>query len=170
MGSKGQYHVYWDSCVFLAYIKQEKGRADVIERLWEEIVNEKNGIIVTSTISIVEIAFGVDDAKGSILLTPEISQQIDDIWRDSSILLVETPAKVMYDARKLMRDAWQNQWSLKPYDAVHLATAMFVESSGRLISEFNTYDKPLEKYAPMTGILIKEPECDPKPKQQKLEL
>lgn len=164
MGSKGKYYHYWDSCVFLAFVNEEPGRVEVIERLWREITEEKDGKIVTSALSIAEVAYGVIERQKR-QLDPNIEAKIDAMWHDPSLLIVEAPMKVMYDARQLMRDALQNHWSLKSYDAVHLATAVFADNSGRLISEFNTYDDKLEKFGPMTGLMIREPYCDPKAQQ-----
>lgn len=49
--------IYWDACVFLAYINGDDGRADVIQQLLDEAA-EGAFELVTSTVSQVEVAFG----------------------------------------------------------------------------------------------------------------
>ena len=55
-----------------------------------------------------------------------------------------------------MRDAIPHGWGLKPMDAIHLATAEWVNRRLFTVEEFHTYDK-LDKYGFMIGIRIKEP-------------
>jgi hypothetical protein len=68
----------------------------------------------------------------------------------------------MYGARDLMREAIaasRGVWSLKPLDAVHLATAQWLDAS-HPISGFHTYDTSLKKYANLLGgIPIVEPDA-----------
>ena len=45
-----------------------------------------------------------------------------------------------------------NEWSLKPMDAIHLATAQHLS-----VDAFHTYDGKLEKYQPGLGLKIEEP-------------
>ncbi len=54
--------LYWDSCVFLSYIDAEKDRVDTLETILDE-VHKSGGAkkIVTSTVSIVEVAFGAQE-------------------------------------------------------------------------------------------------------------
>lgn len=56
------------------------------------------------------------------------------------------------DARSLIRGAVADGLSLKPGDAVHLA-------SGRAIgcAEFHTYSKDLPRFSALTGLTIIEP-------------
>lgn len=50
-------------------------------------------------------------------------------------------------AQQLMRAAIVNKWSLKPADAIHLATAAQLK-----VQEFHTYDDRLEKFSSLDGI------------------
>ena len=56
-----------------------------------------------------------------------------------------------------MRDAIPAGWVLKPKDAVHFATALWLDKNVEHIDEIHTYDKKLEKYEVMVGIHICEP-------------
>ena len=56
-----------------------------------------------------------------------------------------------------MRDVLTRAWSLKPFDAIHLATAKWLaELAGETI-EFHTYSKDLPSYEVITGYTICEP-------------
>jgi predicted nucleic acid-binding protein len=84
-------YVYWDSSVFLYYINAHPAHIQAIEAVWTEIADESDARIVTSTISIAEVAYGANElSKGPLDL--EVSAEIDNLWRDPSILLVETLA------------------------------------------------------------------------------
>lgn len=52
-----------------------------------------------------------------------------------------------------MREAIQKGWSLKPPDAIHLATA---KRCG--VDEFHTYESALEKYSEIIGCRIGKPQ------------
>ena len=57
-----------------------------------------------------------------------------------------------------MRLAVTRGWSLKPLDAIHLATAQWLSSLGIEIDEFHTYDThALFKYVPIVDFNVCEP-------------
>ncbi len=157
MTTKKSRFIYWDSCVFLAYIRKEPERIDTINSLWHEIVENEGDKIITSSLSIVEVTH-VASEKLRKKLDLQVEQAIDDLWKDKSIIMVEFSPSIAFIARKLQRDALVQNLSLKPYDSVHLATAKWMVESGYSISEFHTYDlKLLAKYTGMLGIDICEP-------------
>jgi predicted nucleic acid-binding protein len=161
MPGRNRLYVYWDSCVFLSYLQKDSSRITAIEGIWEEVSKNKESKIITSSVSIVEVAFAAYEKTGGIL-DAEIAEKLDKMWRDPSILLVEAAPFIMYRARDLMRKAIaasRGEWSLKPLDAVHLATAQWVTNS-HPIREFHTYDTSLKKYANLLGgIPIVEPDA-----------
>ena len=65
---------------------------------------------------------------------------------------VELYDQIAGEARTLIRYAVQQGWSLKPPDAIHLATATRMQAT-----ELFTYDTALPKYAARTGLSIGEP-------------
>lgn len=149
--------IYWDSCVFLAYINEEPGRVDILDEILNEISDDKDDSIITSVESIVEASFGAVE-KNLGVLDPDVERRIDSLWADRSVLtLVEVNEEIARIARNLLRDAIPNNWALKPKDAIHLATAQWVDRNASPVSEFHTYDTKLEKYQTMMGIHIVEP-------------
>lgn len=144
---------YWDSCVFLSYIDAEPGRVDTIADLFDEIQRSKGAKkIVTSTASIVEVAYGSQE-KLKRVLDPAVQQRIDNLWNDTSVLsFIEYHEGIGYMARALMREAISSGYSLKPLDAIHLASAQWLR-----VAEFYTYDEPLDKYSPLIKCKICRP-------------
>lgn len=68
--------IYWDSCVFLAYINEEPGRVDTVDEILDEISDNKDDKIITSVESIVEASFGaVEKSQG--VLDPDVESKID---------------------------------------------------------------------------------------------
>jgi predicted nucleic acid-binding protein len=147
--------VYWDSSVFISWINNLPDRTPRIREQWHQVTQLNQGVIVTSTLSIVEVANAAHE-KLRHKLDPTVEAHLDNLWADPAILLVEASSPVMRMARKLMRDAIPHGWVLKPFDAVHLATAQFVQLNGRLLGAVNTYDN-LARYEPMIHIPIREP-------------
>lgn len=145
--------IYWDACVFLSYINEYAERLSVIDALLARSEsNDDPTEIVTSTVSIVEVAFALSE-KASSSLNEEVETKIDQLWSDrSAVKLVEFHEGIAIEARGLMRTALTQDWSLKPADAIHLATAKHLA-----VTEFHTYSRDLVKYKAMTGYSICEP-------------
>ncbi len=71
--------------------------------------------------------------------------------------MVEFHSDIAKEARTLIREALTRKWSLKPLDAIHLATARWLSKAGLSIDEFHTYDKGIFKYGSVVGFKIVEP-------------
>jgi len=140
---------YWDANIFLSYINNEAARAPNIEALLGRA--ERGEIeILTSTITIAEVAFAAAEQQGHAL-DPAIEQKIAALW-GPPIKLVEFHAAIGSRAAGLIRTAVANAWSLTPLDAVHLSSAQQMT-----VDAFHTYDGGLAKYAPLVGFPIVEP-------------
>lgn len=138
--------------MFLSYINAVPGRMQTIDAILDEASNDENAFIFTSTISKVEVAFAASEqSKGK--LDPSVENAIDNLWSDQSVVkLVEFHDDIASTARDLLRFSIAQGWSLKPMDAIHLASAKWVRAD-----ELHTYDQPLEKYATEAGCQIIEP-------------
>jgi hypothetical protein len=90
----------------------------------------------------VEVAYGLTEQQGKAL-DPEVEDKIGKLWLpDSPVKVVELHRDIADKARRFIREAMIKDWSLKPADAIHLATAAYMEAI-----EFHTYDGELTKFA-----------------------
>jgi predicted nucleic acid-binding protein len=141
---------YWDACVFLSYINGDADRLPEIENLLEAA---RQGAIeiVTSMVSIVEVARGAQEQVGK--LDDDAMAKIETLWEPPSpIKLVEFHRLIAAEARHLIRNGIIRGWSLKPMDAIHLATAANIGAD-----ELVTFDTALEKYAELISVPIVRP-------------
>lgn len=144
---------YWDAAVFLSYINQLADRVPDIDALLDAA--QKGEVqILTSTLSIVEVAFGAQEQFNDQEVAAEVEDDIEKLWLSPSpIKMVEFSPIVARDARSLIRTARGQGWGLKPADAIHLATAQQLK-----VQKFHTYEKSkLDKYGPLCGFDVEEP-------------
>lgn len=144
--------VYWDACNFLSYINGIPERLPVLDALLDQASRKGGTALITSVISITEVAFGLAE-QTKHALDPTIEARIDALWADrQAVILVDCHELIARRARGLERLALQQNWALKPFDAIHLATAEWVNAA-----EVQTYDKKLFKFHAMIGRQIREP-------------
>lgn len=146
-----QRRYYWDACVWLNYINQVASRIPILDALLAE---STSGAIrlYTSAISRVEVAFA-ESERTNAAPDPTVEANIDSLWEDRlAVEMVEFYPDLWREARGLIRDSIANNWSLKPLDAMHLATAKKLE-----VDEFHTYDERLLKLSRLVGLPILEP-------------
>ncbi len=147
-------YFYWDSCVFLSLINGNDDRVPIIEAILEDCELGNVGIY-TSMLSITEVAFA-ETEKTSNILNNEVEENIETLWLPPSpIMLVEIHEFVLRDAKKLMRQAIEKGFSLKPADAIHLSTAQRLE-----IKEIHTYDPKWFKYKDIINRKIAYPSTE----------
>lgn len=145
---------YWDANVFLSYIHQVPERTPDIDALLDAARDHKIEI-VTSTLSIVEVAFGAEEEFGGNM-SVEIEGAIEKLWASPSpIKMVDFSPLIGRVARRLIRQARERGWSLKPADAIHLGTAQQM-----VATRFHTFEKgKLDKYGPICGFTVQEPQA-----------
>jgi len=143
--------IYLDACVLLFYIDDDADRASTIEELFRRSRADEVELI-TSAITQVEVAYDSAEKVGQTL-DPDVEAKIDALWAPAApIELVEFHDSIGARARDLIRFAVTQGWSLKPADAIHLATATFMQAS-----EMFTYDTALPKYSEQAGLKVCEP-------------
>jgi predicted nucleic acid-binding protein len=144
--------VYWDSDVLLAYVNGEDGRVENIRALLNDA---DRGLvqILTSTLSVTEVAFAAHEKAGGAL-DAEADENIRQLWLPPSpINLVEFHFRLAERSRDMIRIAVTNGWRLKPPDAIHLATA---ESVGAV--KLHTYNlRDFERWGGVLGMSVEEP-------------
>jgi len=142
---------YWDSCVFLSYFNGGSKRLPIIEALLRSASVDSSIKIVTSTLSITEVAYGQVEQTGKV--NSAIEAAMDKFWSDRSVItFVDCHELIARQARALMRKGLQRGWKLKPPDAIHLATSALVGAT-----EMHTYDEGLFKYHEDIGRIVREP-------------
>lgn len=151
-------NIYWDSNVFISYVNAIPERLSVLEALLEDSARDNGSIrLYTSTLAHTEVAFGISEQQNR-RLDPAVEQRIDGLWLDTgTVNSVELQREIALLARGLIRQAVAKGWSLKPPDAIHLATAQWLSSIGLAVEEFHTYDQRLFRYASFVGFDIREP-------------
>lgn len=146
--------VYWDACVLLSFIEDDPDRAPLIGAMMREAMNGDYELY-TSVLSITEVAFATAEKK-SAKLDAETLADIDNLWTPPSPLtIVELYPQIANLARGLVRQAVARKWSLKPPDAIHLATAKQIGAA-----TFNTYDGKLKRWAQDFDFEVSEPAPD----------
>jgi predicted nucleic acid-binding protein len=143
--------IYWDSCIFLLYIEGSPEWMPILDSLIDRASSTGDIAIVTSTLSIVEVAFAASEKAGGVL-DDAIVTAIDDLWTDrSAIQVVEFDQVIAREARRLLRRSIELDKSLKPMDAIHLATAAIMHVSDR-----HTTDDRLQSWNDL-GFPVRDP-------------
>lgn len=144
-------YLYWDACVFLDYLNNTPGRADVIADVLAQVERTKDKVM-TSVLSRVEVAYVQEESLRHVL-DPQAEARINSLWSDSSVIeVVEVNTEIAVLARQMLREALRRGWKLKPLDAVRPATSKWGGAR-----EFHTYDADLFKYEQVIGCKISEP-------------
>lgn len=151
MAGEQRHVIYWDAPVFLDYVNGVPEKLPVLDAIRERASPHGDIEIITSVLSITEVAFGRLDQTGQ-QFDPTIQATIDALWTDPIIKQVELYHEIAFAARDLMRWARLARKGLKPPDAIHLATA---RRAGAI--EVHTYDRALFQYSSQLGIPIVEP-------------
>jgi predicted nucleic acid-binding protein len=145
--------VYWDANVFHALFGQEAGRVEACEKI-EKVAREGKVHIYTSTATFVECVW----LKGlPRVLEPKHESIIGKYFQHIFIRPVLCDRQICEHARALI---WQFHPGLKPKDAIHVASALFIG-----VDVLHTYDDFLLKMSGKVGspaLRIEQP-TDPFP-------
>lgn len=150
---------YSDACLFIDLANRTPGRSDVLKALWDDLVaKEPQVIAVTSVLTIAEVAF-VASEKQLNQLDAGALRKIDGFWSPSSpVEMVELYVGLAREAREMIRKTISVGQSLKPYDAIHFATAR-----RRGATKFWTYDTKLHTFSGQFGFAVSDPKSEALP-------
>ena len=144
--------LYWDADVFLSYLNENPDRVQILQAILDKVSKEKHHLIVTSTITKVEVAWVAHEKLNRVLSDTE-EERIDSLWNDSSVIdFIDFHEDIAMLARDIMRNGMIKGWRLRANDAIHLASAQWMQCY-----EVNTYDDKWKKFEELVGITIKEP-------------
>ncbi len=129
---------YWDSCAFLALLKNEPEKIDECKSV---IKAAKDGkvIIVTSALTFIEV---IKLERGKPKLSRDVEEKIRAFFQHEWIYIYNVDRKVGELARDLM---WQYE-GLKPKDSTHVATAVQAK-----VDVLETFDDGLLKLSGKVG-------------------
>lgn len=144
--------IYWDANCFLSYINEDPRWLSVLDILLEDANIHRSIEIVTSVISVAEVAFAAV-AKLNRALSPGEEAKIDGFWTSPGITLVEVNERVARLGREIKRDdALKGRTGKRTADILHVATARFVR-----VQEMHTVDGDMKKYSNLYGFPIQDP-------------
>ena len=132
MNGTDQKILYWDSCMYLAWLKGEESHGKSHIQAMVQIAKdnfELKNTIITSAITLIEVL--------SSKLTPEQEEQFQKTFRSPSHILYDVDPPVALKARQF-RERFLNHpsgWGISTPDAIHLATAAIFN-----VNEFHTFD------------------------------
>lgn len=149
--NKAPRRLYWDSCIFIDLIEQSPQRIDTLRAIVEDVRANGNSLIYTSWFTVTEVAYHVSE-RASRRLDPDVLSEIDELWEDRSMLeLIDLNPWVARKARELIRLVMVNGAKLTASDAVHIASAAWLQPVKHL-DEFHTFDHHLIRIGEKQGI------------------
>ncbi len=116
--------VYWDSCAWIALIKQEENRHDDLKTVYE-LARRGSIEIWTSTFTYAEVykkKCGLEDHSGAYSFSETLLDELDDVLSQDFIKRIELNQIIGVQARRVLINTVGLS---KPQDAVHLASALY---------------------------------------------
>lgn len=133
--TSGKPIIYWDTCVLLAWIKDETRQDDEMEGVYyyADRIFKKHIVLMTSALTDTEILEST--------LTEEAKKRLGDLFKRPNFQKADVDPKVVQLCAHI-RDYYQKQKqhdglpTLTVPDAIHLSTAIHYNAS-----EFHTFDR-----------------------------
>lgn len=89
--------------MFLAFLNNEPERADICDQLFENVSRDPNQKLLTSTHSLVEVAF-IESERTEWVLSDDTEERMDALWSDTNLLENEEYSEIIArGARTLIR-------------------------------------------------------------------
>lgn len=158
--------VYWDSCVFIDWMKQDKPkRLPAIEKMVKE-AEASQIMIVTSAFTLVEVV----RTEAGLVVSPSDEQKIINFMKNDYIEVRPLDRKIAETSRYLQRTAAAAGMKMPKGDSIQLATAMSVTGLQALYTFDETDLVPHSgKWGnPPVTICLPPPPPPPAPVQQPL--
>lgn len=119
---------YWDSNAFLGWLMEEDGRVEECQAVIRA-AEEGKTILVTSALTIAEVLW----LRGEPRIPADRAETVQRFFEHDWIVVNDLDRYLAEQARHLV---WNN--SIKPKDAVHVATALDAQ-----VDRLETFDEPL---------------------------
>ena len=121
--------VYWDTCIFLAWMNDEKREAGDMEGLGKiaKLVDRAEVVLVTSTLTRAEMLH----SKTS----KEAMKKFDGLLRRSNVVAQNVDLPIAKLTSEVMDFYINSDFEMLTPDAIHLATAIYYSAH-----EFHTFD------------------------------
>lgn len=144
---------YWDSCVFLSLIDPGSPRRDEIRQCMDEASKGARRIL-TSTLTVTEVAFLAEERHSG--LSNVAMATINALWvPPSPVTLINYHYGIATQARDLIREGMESSRTLKPADAIHLASALSLD-----VTHLETYNmEHFRRWDGTGGIKVREPQA-----------
>lgn len=154
---------YWDSSVFISYLNRDPSRIATIDEVIRLFRPLRNRFIVTSALTIAEVA-KIVPADRHAMSPSEMDDLLEQLWTDPLVKTVDITEGILKLSRPLIR------LKLSLPDAIHLATAAWVNQELGTVVEVNTYDDAWSSRIAQAGkatrsIVVCEPHVEQLPFQ-----
>lgn len=139
--------IYWDSDCFLGHLQAEQGKADKCDGVIQR-AERGEVLLVTSALTLAEVLW----MRGGQRVSKHKADVVQRFFRRSFIRVHNVTRKIAESAQSLV---WDH--SIKPKDAIHVATALHLG-----IGTLETFDKNLIGKSGTVGnplLLIREPQA-----------
>jgi len=127
---------YWDSSVFLAWLKNEEGNADKCGGV-VKLAEQGKVTIITSALALAEVI----KLKGKTKILKKDEKLISKFFENEYIAVRSVDRIIAESARHLV---WQ--YNIDPKDSIHIATAFNLN-----LTVFDTFDGNLMKHTLKLG-------------------
>lgn len=127
--SIGKKIIGWDSCIFLAWLQDEKREIGVMEGIEEVVrkVHNNEVILLTSQMTKIEVLEG--------RLTLEAQKKFEEVFNRRNCQMVDITSRVSEKSHFIRNYYDQKGIKLSSPDSIHLATAIIYKAD-----EFHTLD------------------------------
>lgn len=116
--------IYWDSTAFICFLRKHEGeRRGICEDILHH-ARDGNVALYTSTFTITEVIRPrSSDVKGARTLTPEETDEIEEMFQWPWLKKIDVDPRVARKAVELSRD-----YGLSPADSIHAASALVAQA------------------------------------------